>query len=550
MKILNIDPVLIVGAGPAGMTAALELSRLGIPLRIVDKVVEPPTTSRAVGVQARTLELFEQRGLAKKLIEAGNPAEAASAWGGGKRVFRLEFSRIDSRYNYLLFVSQAVTENVLRDAIEEQGVPIERGVTLVAIGQPERHAEINATLEHRDGSIEEVRASYLIDAEGAHSTVRTTLNLDFHGKALDENYALGDLHVDSELPEHDFHIFSSDGGFMGMFPMGNHRWRLIASNPISKPSKDTEPSIEELQEIYDQRSPIAARFHDMSWSSWFKINSRMIDTMQVNRVFFCGDAAHIHSPAGAQGMNTGIQDAIDLCWKLALVLKGVASTELLQTYNEDRLPVIHDVLTKTEGLTEIIGSENAFVRSAFNLIAPWVTGFDFVQDTSTTRMSQIGLHYRKSSLSETHAHGGNLNGGDRVPDMTVEVLSKPDEASKTTSPKRVYELLSPNKFTLLLANIANPERVHREISEQLEPWHEHIEGIQIATSATKDEAEHFANTFGKTASIILVRPDAYVGWIGDDGDVSKLVKYLSKWLTINAAPDTGGGKAGVHFQEG
>jgi 2-polyprenyl-6-methoxyphenol hydroxylase-like FAD-dependent oxidoreductase len=218
-----LDRVLIVGAGPTGLTAALELSRLGIPVRIIDKQAAPPTTSRAVGVQARTLELLELRGLADEMVRLGNPGLAASFYGGGKRVFRLDFTRIDSRYHYLLFISQAETERILRMAVEKQGVRIERGVELVGLAQDVLSHDPNpvrVVLRHADGRLEQVQAPWLISAEGAHSTVRATLDVPFEGKTRDEQYALGDLHIDGELAETDLHIFSSAHGFLGLFPMG------------------------------------------------------------------------------------------------------------------------------------------------------------------------------------------------------------------------------------------------------------------------------------------------------------------------------------------
>src|ERR1700720_1073778 len=379
-------PILIVGAGPTGLTAALELSRLGIPLRIIDNQAAPPTTSRAVGMQARTLELLELRGLADEMVRLGNPGLAASFYGGGKRAFRLDFTRIDSRYHYLLFISQAETERILRTAVEKQGVRIERGVELVGLAQDVPFPDPNpvrVVLRHADGRLEQAQAPWLISAEGAHSTVRATLVLPFEGKTRDEQYALGDLHIDGELPETDLHIFSSAHGFLGLFPMGNRRFRLMASNPLSRPSKDTAPALAELQAIYDQRSPIPTRFRDMSWSSWFRINSRMVARLKVGRLLLGGDAAHIHSPAGAQGMNTGIQDMLNLAWKLALVLKGQAPSSLLDTYEQDRLPVMRNVLTKTEGLTGIIGSENPILRDLFNHLGPWIGGAHFIQEIST-----------------------------------------------------------------------------------------------------------------------------------------------------------------------
>ena len=304
----DLKPVLIAGAGPTGMMAAVELSRFNIPVRLIDKNDKPETTSRAIGVQARTLELLEQRGLASSLVKLGNRGLALSIYGDGKRILHLEFERISSKYNYTLFVSQAETENVLREALDKAGVTIERNLTFLALGQADRDTNLTAVLQHKDASLEQFECSYLIDAEGAHSTARGTVGLHFEGRSLVEDYALGDLHIDGDLVETDVHIFSSEHGFLGLFPMGGRRFRLMASNPISQPSKETGPSLRELQQIYDQRSHLPARFRDMSWSSWFRINSRMVGRLQLGRVFLGGDSAHIHSPAGAQGMNSGMQD--------------------------------------------------------------------------------------------------------------------------------------------------------------------------------------------------------------------------------------------------
>ena len=234
------EPVLIVGAGPTGMTAAMELARFGVSVRLIEKTRETATTSRAVGVQARTLELFEQRGMVDEMLRLGNKSVAGSIYDGGKRVFRLEYDQIDSRYPYLLFISQAETERILREQLARDGVTIERGVEMVALAQTdshEKHGGVTVTLRRADGSLEAFEASYLISAEGAHSTVRTTLGLRFEGKSLAQDYALGDFHVDGDLPATDFHIFSSGHGFMGLFPMGNGRFRMIASNPLSKPEQ-------------------------------------------------------------------------------------------------------------------------------------------------------------------------------------------------------------------------------------------------------------------------------------------------------------------------
>ncbi|MDT7812930.1 MAG: hypothetical protein QOJ42_2846 [Acidobacteriaceae bacterium] len=522
--------VLIVGAGPTGMTAALELSRVQIPIRIIEKMPEPATTSRAVGVQARTLELFEQRGLVERMLANGNPGVAGSIYGEGKRVFRLDFSRNGSRYGYMLFISQAETEANLRGALDKQQVTIEREVEFVALSQSENGDSVKAILKHRDGSLEEVRCEYLIDTEGAHSISRTTLNLQFEGKTLDENYALGDLYIDGDLPATDFHIFSSEFGFMGLFPMGERRFRLIASNPLSKPNKDTAPSIEELQQIYDQRSHIPARFHDMSWSSWFRINSRMVSRLHVGRVFLGGDSAHIHSPAGAQGMNTGVQDMINLAWKLAFVLKRQADPKLLDTYTDDRIPVIRNVLTKTEGLTDVIGSENPVFRSVFSHIAPWIVGTEFVQENSTERMSQLSLNYRDSPLSVSHHSLGSLRAGDRVPNLDVQVVGGRGEAMREPTAARLFQLLNTDRFTLLFANLNDAETTHHSVQSSLSPWKGLLEIYSIAPSANAEQP--FTSIFGPKPALILVRPDGYAAFTGSADSLDSLAKYLKSWFPV------------------
>jgi 2-polyprenyl-6-methoxyphenol hydroxylase-like FAD-dependent oxidoreductase len=534
-----LDRVLIVGAGPTGMTAALELSRLGIPVRLIDKNDKPETTSRAIGVQARTLELLELRGLASSLVQHGNPGLAFSLYGNGKRIWRLAFEGISSKYNYLLFVSQAETENVLREALDKAGVTIERSITFLALGQGDRDKNLAAVLQHKDGSLEQVECSYLIDAEGAHSTARGTVGLHFEGKSHLEHYALGDLHVDGDLVETDFHIFSSEHGFMSMFPMGGRRFRVMADNPINQASKGTGPSLEELQQIYDQRSHIPVKLRDMTWSSWFRINSRMVKRLQAGRVFLGGDSAHIHSPAGAQGMNTGMQDAINLCWKLAMVIKGQAKPELLETYSEERIPIIQMVLKKTEAVNDAIASENRLFRSVFNHIAPWLVGMENVQHNAAEHMSQLALNYRESSLSAPGGNRGELRAGDRLPDLPVTLLHSEGSSETQPRPATIFSLLNPSFFTLLYCNIRDPAKTHSEVQSAIGPWHHMMRGHLIASNPSDDR---FKKCFGYSPLIMLVRPDGYAAFIGPDNSSAKLAHFCEKWLV----PQTSGEVENAH----
>ncbi len=321
---------------------------------------------------------------------------------------------------------------------------------------------------------------------------------------------------------------------MGLFPMGKRRFRLIASNPISKPSKDTEPPIEELQQIYDQRSHIPGRFRDMSWISWCRINSRMVHQLSVGRVFLGGDSAHIHSPAAAQGMNTGMQDMINLAWKIAMVMKGQAKPELLDTYSAERVPAIKNVLAKTEGLTHAIGSESTLFRSVFDHLAPWVVSTETIQHSSTERMSQLALNYRGSPLSVYDGHGGNLRAGDRIPDLPVTVVNREGSAEQQPQQTTIFGLLNPATFTLLYSNIADPAKTHSEIDGAIGSWHYLMRGRQIAALETGDG--RFKKLFGSSPSILMVRPDGYVAFAGTDKSISELAKFCDKWLVSQPLP--------------
>lgn len=523
------DPILIVGAGPTGLAAALELSRMGVAVRLIDKRAAPATTSRAIGVQARTLELLQQRGLAAELVSRGNQGRFASIYGGGKRLVHLDFARVESPYPYLLFVSQAETERVLREACARQGVAPEWNVALVAIGQDAMSHDaspVRAVLRHQDGRLEELGAPWLIGADGAHSVVRSTLDLAFEGHTRAEDYALGDLRIDGALPDTDFHIFSSGHGFMGLFPMGGDHFRLIASNPLSAPTPDTAPSLDELQKIYDMRSHIPARFHDQVWSSWFRINSRMVSTLRRGRLFLGGDAAHIHSPAGAQGMNTGIQDMINLCWKLARVVKGEAPPALLDTYEEDRLKVMRGVLAHTDQLTDVIGTENPVVRAVFNHVGPLLGGAAFLQNNQTAGMSQIALGYRESAISENHHTGGSLRAGDRVPDLAARVW-RDGHWHETT----LLALLDPSRFTLLVN--AGAEGVALAAGMAASAPGSVCWPIMASTAGAGGSVDA---VLGR-ASATLVRPDGYAALTSAaDAAAARLDAYGSKWMMPGMIP--------------
>lgn len=469
-------PVLVVGAGPTGLTSALELSRLGVPVRIVDRAAAASPESRALAVQARTLELLRVRGVGTEMLPLGNRADAAALYAGGRKLAPIELHRMPSEFNYILMLAQSETERLLAERIACQGVKVERGVEVTAVRGLADHAEV--TLRSTDGSEESVRAAYVIAADGPHSTLRKGLGLGFRGRTLPHNYVLADLHVDGNIAKDQVSIFLARKGFIALFPMGAGRFRVMATDPGALAGAIGEPAVEHIQQLYDGVVHIPARLHSMNWSSRFRINSRHMETLRSGRVFFGGDAAHVHSPAGGQGMNLGIQDMVNLSWKLAMVLDGRAKPELLDTYSSERLPVIRKLIRFTEIGTRVFNSTNPVVHAIRIRMAPKALGRNRIQNAAASMFGQLSADYR----------GGDFGNGDRVPDVDG-----------------LYDELDLGALTLFSDNDAVLDVARR--------W-----GGVVSVRG------------GRGEGWLLVRPDGYLAAAGDADDVRVLEGLLARWF--------------------
>ena len=511
--------VLIVGAGPTGMTAAMELSRMAVPVRIVDKLTEFSDTSRALAVQARTMELLSQRGPGAEMARLGNQGRHAVLHGDRNVLGQINFGVVDSRFNYILLLAQSETERILREQLEQQGVAVERGTELVALGQGESKAgTVTAVLRKVNGTLEEVRAPYLIATDGAHSLARHTLGLEFGGASLPQSYALADLHIDGALPEDAVSLFLGGKGLLAAFPLGGKRFRLIATEREGSAGQD-DPTVPYMQQLYDREANVPVRLYDMVWSSRFRINSRHVKQLRVGRVFLGGDAAHIHSPAGGQGMNTGIQDMINLCWKLAMVHRGVAQESLLETYQEERMPVIRHLVSTTERATDLLNSGNALVHELVEHVAPLLLSSNVVREAGAGVVSELGVGYRGSPLDGPEHGAGTVRVGDRVPDLPVRV------DGEGTTP--LLNVLDPSRFTLLLVGGA-PVPAALESSPLRGSW------LQVLRVESDGEDQGFAERLG-TSGWLLVRPDGYLAMRGEgERDVRGVEKWLQRWLATPA----------------
>lgn len=516
---MNGRPVLVVGAGPTGLTAAVELSRMGVGVRIVDRAGQASTTSKALAVQARTIELLQPRGVGDAMLREGTTARAASLYGRGRKLAQVQLHRIPSRVNGVLLLPQSATERLLYEQLRRQGVDVEREVELISFTQ--RDSGVRAVLKHPDGNEEVVDAAYLISAEGAHSSVRHDLGLSFDGKAIAQRYLLADLHIDGPVPDDELSIFLAQDGFLAVFPLSDRRFRLMATDPDGNAANTDAPALQDLQHIVDHVAPIPVRLRDMTWSSRFFINSRHLSTLRVGDVFLGGDSAHVHSPAGGQGMNTGIQDMINLCWKLALVLRGRARPALLDTYQADRLPLIRSLIRTTETATRAFNSTSPLVHQLITRVAPIALSTDRVQTRATTMLGETGVHYRDSPISQQGGRIGRLRAGDRMPDIDVTIMRE-----RAT---RLYDVLDLDRLTVL---VTDPAADIIAITARLWPWRDVLTIRHVAIAAEQPALRgldvQLAADLATHPGLLAVRPDAYVGAITDNP--VDLTTWLDTWF--------------------
>src|SRR5215213_6333796 len=407
--------VLVVGAGPTGLVMASELAARGVSGRIIDRAPVRSERSRALVVQARSLELLQKMGVADELVARGRRTIKATPFVEGRPAANLEFGDIgvdDTPYPFLLFVSQAETERVLEKHLESLGAKVERPVELLSF---EGDAEgVSARLRHGDGRQETARVRYLVGADGAHSTVRHTLGLSFKGDAYPQDFVLADTEIDWSGEDDRLYFFLSRKGLIAVFPLaGPSTYRLIATRAEDAPLDAGDPTLEEVQQLATELCPLPVRLYDPSWLARFRLHHRGVDSYRAGQAFVAGDAAHIHSPAGGQGMNTGIQDSYNLAWKLTLVIKGHAPDSILDSYHEERHPIGQRLLRTTDRMFNVAATHNPLAIELRNFlmprVLPRVMGKRSLRARAFRFVSQLGIRYPDSPIV-----GEELDGADRA----------------------------------------------------------------------------------------------------------------------------------------
>lgn len=514
--------ILIAGAGPVGLTAAIELARRGIACRIVDPLLEAPPYAKAVGVQPRTLEIFEGMGVLRPILDASVPLRGQIVCTNGRMSSRFELPLpADVPFGFIA-IPQYETERVLAEELAMHGVAIERGLRLAAFAQDADG--VTATLSG-DGGDSHLRCRYLIGADGAHSLVRKSLGLSFEGGAFDEQYMLGDVEVDWSLPHDQVlratrHADGQPEDVLVCVPLpGRGRYRMsmrVADDLATAPGSaadgvahgfegNRKPELHHIQAVLDRLSPEPVTARKLRWSSVFRISHRIVDAYGRGRVFVAGDAAHIHPPTGAQGMNTGIQDAHNLAWKLALAVRGEAADGLLASYDAERRPVGEEVVGRT-------------VQSMRAGIGADAKDPGFI----VRREAQLLISYAGSPIvADTPDASGGPQAGSRAPDASGLMRDA------VTAPLRLYALLGRRDHTALLyageaLDAAAVARLEATAQALREAAHGRIEVYLIAAASVsvaattlpllRDTQGDFARAYATAGhAVFIVRPDGYLG---------------------------------------
>jgi 2-polyprenyl-6-methoxyphenol hydroxylase-like FAD-dependent oxidoreductase len=528
--------VLIVGAGPTGLALAAQLRSFGIALRVVDAAADRVHESRALAVQPRTLEVLRPCGVAAELIARGNPAVRLRIVAG-RRVAHTPLFDIgaeDTAYPFLLFVSQAETEAVLGSHLATRGVVPERGVTFESYEAD--GDSLRCSLRRSDGVLEVARVRYLVGCDGARSTVREQAGIPFRGGRYPQTFLLADLDADGLEPGAVNAHLGPDGPLF-FFPLGRPApWRLITLRAGGSPATGVGAvPVAELQEVADRATGGAVRVHDPVWTSAFRIQHRAATAYRSGHVFLAGDAAHVHSPAGAQGMNTGIQDAVNLGWKLALTCRGVSPEALLDSYDAERRPVGEFVVRFTDRAFTIATSAHPLVRVVRSHLVPRVLPlalrFRAGRRLAFRTVSQLGIRYRHSPAVQPAARRGpGPRPGDRMPD--ARVLRAGEETW-------LHEALSAPSFHLLLCGSVDgwDETAVEGLRRRFAPW---LTVLRLASGGPPDGGRaDLTDVSGAALSVLrarsgthlVVRPDGHIGHRADDADLAGARRYLAGCLT-------------------
>ncbi|MEO3797380.1 FAD-dependent monooxygenase [Nonomuraea sp. B10E15] len=532
--------VLVVGAGPTGLTAAIELLRHGVECVLIDERDEPARYSRALVLQARSLELLHLHGLSDAIVRDGYLAPGFNFGADDRTPAMVEMYHSGSRYPFMLTLSQEETERTLTARLHELGGSVTREARLVSAAQ-ERDA-VFATVTGPAGEQSTLRARYLIDCSGSHSVLSGAYGTTKHSTLFDGTALIADVLVEGDLPRGFVSLHTNERGGLALLPFQNEYVRVIAFDLTKMGISHREPlELADVQETVDAIVPYPLRIREPKWITRFRAQDRLLPSYRDRRIFFAGDAAHLYIPVAAQGMNTGIQDAFNLAWKLAYVCRGRAPESLLDSYNDER----HTIGERTRKLSDMLfrlfinQARSAVYRKVSSKMLGLALATIPVQNLMSGRVTQTGVNYRHTTLSKAQRlprpARGAINAGDRVPDLDLADGGGPGV--------RLYDLLRESGYllvgyassytseTMRTAMLAELSRLQDRYAGSLRCFMVLGEGLPGSGEVPTllDARRELLHRFGaKPGDVFLIRPDGYLAF--RTSDPGSLPPLLGSWL--------------------
>ena len=517
--------VLIVGAGPTGLMFANQLVRRGVRPMIIDRHSGPAQQSRAMAVQARTLEIYAQMGIIEQALARGARASGANMWTNGRWAARIPVGDIGQRlspFPFVLMLGQDENELIMGDRLREHGIVVQWNTELIALQQ--RSGHVDATLQQPDGTKRTIRAAWVAGCDGSRSPVREMNGITFPGAPYEHTFFVADTEVTGPMKPNELNVYLRQDGFHLFFPMrGENRWRVIGILPKNLRQRDGL-TFEDVIPAIRQEAGAALEFPRCDWFSTYRIHHRAAARFRDRRCFLLGDAAHIHSPMGAQGMNTGLQDAYNLAWKLALVVQGRADPALLDSYEQERIPVARRLLKTTDRAFQLIVSDGwlagLFRSKIMAKIAAVAMRFDRARTLAFRTISQIGIRYPESTISQTLTEmpKGAPAAGDRFPWVQLSL-----QASEPAGD--LYQKLDDTRFNLLVFGQGAPDVFPP-------PDYADVLRVHVIPSGPHNDAELTRRQI-PAPSFYLLRPDGHVGLCGIRLDAAAIRRYLAEKLHLD-----------------
>jgi 2-polyprenyl-6-methoxyphenol hydroxylase-like FAD-dependent oxidoreductase len=467
---------------------ANECARRDLGWRLIEQSPSQSEYSKALAIFPRTLEIFDMAGVVRPFLERANRVTRVTVMTQHRTLAHMKFEPEESPYSFVAMVPQDVTERLLVEELRRKGGNVEYETKFIAADPHEDGVDV--TIEHKGESMK-LRTLFVIGCDGAHSAVRHQLNLGFEGAEYRGSFMLADVETNDTFPANEMQLCPSEFGPVAIFPISDTRRRIVA---IIENTEGDVPSLWLVRKILAQRAPGGIEARSLYWSSYFRVHHRQVARMREGRIFIAGDAAHIHSPFGGQGMNTGLHDIWNLAWKLKLFLDGHGNQQLLDSYTAERLPVIRNVIETTDHLSKVMGTPNKLAQVLRDAVIPMVSRLAPFEHAFVERLSELGIAYRGSPIVEgpgTRYFDDSLRGG----------------------------LGIRSRFLLFLGSQAEP--------------------------STKEAAKQLAEAFSAVAELrfsprrglVLVRPDGYIAYQSHEGDKASVeaARSVLRRQTVPAA---------------